>query len=212
MAAVAALAIAVAAFAGIAIWNRFEEKQKANRAGGLVHAVLNADIAQVPTIVGQMEEYRQWADPLLREENSKAADDTRQKLHTSLALLPVDASQAPYLKDRLLEAEAGEVAVIRDALFPHKDQLVGELWAVVESPKKGKESQRLRAAAALAKYDPESEKWPKASVLVVHDLVQQNPRGVSARQGFAPCAFERGVSRPPARTNGRALPSNVPAG
>ncbi len=172
---VAALVIAVAAFTGLTIWNRFEEKQKANRAPGLVQAVLNADIAQVPTIVDQMAEYRQWADPLLREENSKAADKSRQKLHTSLALLPVDASQAPYIKDRLLDAEAGEVAVIRDALFPHKDQLVGELWAVVESPKKGKESQRLRAAAALAKYDPESEKWAKASVLVVHDLVQQNP-------------------------------------
>jgi formylglycine-generating enzyme required for sulfatase activity/protein-S-isoprenylcysteine O-methyltransferase Ste14 len=172
---VAALVIAVAAFTGLTIWNRFEEKQKANRAAGLVQAVLNADIAQVPTIVDQMAEYRQWADPLLREENSKAADKSRQKLHTSLALLPVDASQAPYLKDRLLDAQAGEVAVIRDALFPHKDQLVGELWAVVESPKKGKESQRLRAAAALAKHDPESEKWAKASVLVVHDLVQQNP-------------------------------------
>jgi hypothetical protein len=141
----------------------------------LVQAVLNADIAQVPSIVSQLAEYRQWADPLLREENSKANDKSRQKLYTSLALLPVDASQAPYLKDRLLDAEAGEVAIIRDALFPHKDQLVGQLWAAVESPKKGKESQRLRAAAALAKYDQESDKWAKASILVVHDLVQQNP-------------------------------------
>jgi formylglycine-generating enzyme required for sulfatase activity/protein-S-isoprenylcysteine O-methyltransferase Ste14 len=172
---VAALVIAVAAFTGLTIWNRFEEKQKASRAAGLVRAVLNADIAQVPTIVGQMAEYRQWADSLLREANRKAAAKSRQKLHTSLALLPVDASQVPYLKDRLLEGEAGEVAVIRDALFPHKDQLVGELWAAVESPEKGKESQRLRAAAALAKYDPQSEKWAKASALLVHDLLQQNP-------------------------------------
>jgi eukaryotic-like serine/threonine-protein kinase len=174
-AGMAALVIAVAAFTGLAIWNRFDEKQKANRAAGLVQALLNADIAQVPTIVGQMEEYRQWADPLLRKENGKAADDSRQKLRTSLALLPVDASQVPYLKDRLLEAEPGEVAFIRDALFPHKEQLVGELWAVVESPEKGKESQRLRAAAALAQYDPESDKWAKAGVLVVHELVRHNP-------------------------------------
>ncbi len=170
-----ALVIAVAAFTCITIRDRVEEKQKAKRAARLVQAVLNADIAQVPSIVGQMAEYRQWADPQLREENSKATDKSRQKLHTSLALLPVDASQAPYLKERLLDAEAGEVAIIRDALLPHKDQLVGELWAAVESPKKGKESQRLRAAAALAKYDQESDKWGKASVLVVHDLVQQNP-------------------------------------
>jgi formylglycine-generating enzyme required for sulfatase activity len=87
----------------------------------------------------------------------------------------VDSSQVAYLKDRLLDAEAGEVAVLRDALFPHKEHLVNELWPVVTSPEKGKKSQRLRAAAALAKYDPESDKWAKASVLVVHDLVQQNP-------------------------------------
>ena len=54
-------------------------------------------------------------------------------------------------------------------------QLVGELWAVVESPEKGKDSQRLRAAAALAQYDPESDKWAKAGVLVVHELVRHNP-------------------------------------
>jgi eukaryotic-like serine/threonine-protein kinase len=175
LAGVAALVIAVAAFTGLTIWNRFEEKQRASRAAALVQAVLKADIAQVPTIVDQLAEYRQWADPLLHEENHKANNTSRQKLHTSLALLPVDASQAPYLKDRLLDAEAGEVAIIRDALFLHKDQLVGDLWAAVESPKKGKESQRLRAAAALAKYDQESDKWAKASVLIVHDLVQQNP-------------------------------------
>jgi formylglycine-generating enzyme required for sulfatase activity len=59
--------------------------------------------------------------------------------------------------------------------LPHKHQLVGELWPVVESPEKGKEGQRLRAAAALATYNPESEKWAQSSALVVHDLVQQNP-------------------------------------
>ena len=86
---------------------------------------------------------------------------SRQKLHASLALLPVDATQVDYLYGRLLDAEPHEVPVIRDALAPHKDDLLDKLWAVVEKPEKGKESQRLRAAAALAKYDPESEKWAK---------------------------------------------------
>ena len=61
--------------------------------------------------------------------------------------------------------------VIRDALAAHKDGLLDKLWAVVETPEKGKESQRLRAAAALAKYDPESEKWATAQVAVGNDLV-----------------------------------------
>ena len=91
----------------------------------------------------------------------RADNDRRKQLHASLALLPVDATQVDYLYGRLLDAEPHEVPVIRDALAPHKDALLDKLWAVVETPEKGKESQRLRAAAALAKYDPESEKWAK---------------------------------------------------
>src|SRR5262249_31987163 len=140
-----AVLLAVATFTGLTIRDRVEETQKANHAAGVVQAVLNADIAQVPAIVGQMTEYRRGGGPLLREANSKAADKSRQKLHTSLALLPVDASQVPYLKGRLLDAEAGEVSVLRHALLPHKGQLVDELWRVVESPAKGKQTQRLRA-------------------------------------------------------------------
>jgi formylglycine-generating enzyme required for sulfatase activity len=174
-AGIVAVLLAVATLTCLTLRDRVEERQKANHAVGLVQAVLNADIAQVPAIVSQMAEHRQWADPLLREENGKASDKSQQKLHTSLALLPVDASQVEYLKGQLLDAEPGQVAVLRDALLPHKEQLVSDLWPIVEAPAKGKESQRLRAAAALAKYDPESEKWARFGALVVADLVQQNP-------------------------------------
>ena len=61
--------------------------------------------------------------------------------------------------------------MIRDALAPHKDGLLDKLWAVVAAPDKGTESQRLRAAAALAKYDPVSEKWATAQEAVGNDLV-----------------------------------------
>ena len=108
---------------------------------------------------------------LLRDENDKAAANSREKLHASLALLPVDPGQVDYLYGRLLDAAPHEVPVIRDALAPHKDALLDKLWAVVETPEKGKESQRLRAAAALAKYDPESEKWATVQEAVGNDLV-----------------------------------------
>ena len=68
-----------------------------------------------------------------------------------------------------------EVPVIRDALAPHQEDLLEKLWAVAEKPPQGKESQRLRAAAALAKYDPQSERWAKVSSAVVRDLVGENP-------------------------------------
>jgi serine/threonine protein kinase/formylglycine-generating enzyme required for sulfatase activity len=168
------LLLAAAAGAGVVIRQEVVEQRKATQAAGMVQALLNADTAQVPRIIGEMGEYRQWADPLLRGENEKAAATSRQKLHTSLALLPVDPGQVDYLYGRLLEAQPHEVPVIRDALAPHKAALLDKLWAVVESPGKGKGPQRLRAAAALAKYDPGSGRWGKAGALVVNDLVLEN--------------------------------------
>jgi hypothetical protein len=122
-----------------------------------------------------MAEYRKWTDPDLRREYGEAAMNSRRKLHASLALLPVDATQVDYLCGRLLDAVPQEVLVIRDALAPHKDTLLDRLWAVVDRPEKAKESQRLRAASALAKYDPESQRWGKAGALVVDELVLENP-------------------------------------
>ncbi len=148
-----------------------QEKENVTRAEGLVASLLSADSAGVPAIVSDLKAYRAWADPLLREESDKAADKSRQKLHASLALLPVDTTQVDYVYGRLIDAEPHEVPVIRDALAPHKDALLDKLWAVVEKPEKGKESQRLRAASALGKYDPESEKWTKAQETVGNDLV-----------------------------------------
>ena len=43
-----------------------------------------------------------------------------EKLHASLALLPVDASQVDYLFKRLLKATPSELPVLRDALKPHQ--------------------------------------------------------------------------------------------
>jgi eukaryotic-like serine/threonine-protein kinase len=147
------------------------------QAHALRERLLDADTNEVPTIVQDMAPYRRWLDPLLHDAQARATQDNdrRKQLHTSLALLPVDASQVKDLYVRLLDAAPGEVPVIRDALAPHREPLLHRLWAVADSPDKGKESQRLRAAAALAKYDPESEKWAKCSTLVVNDLVRTNP-------------------------------------
>src|SRR5262249_45748584 len=70
-----------------------------------------------------------------------------------------------------LDAEPHEVPVLRDALAPHKKPLLGKLWAVVAAPARGKEQQRLRAAAALAKFNPESQRGAKEGEPVANDLV-----------------------------------------
>jgi hypothetical protein len=62
------------------------------------------------------------------------------------------------------------VSVIRDALFNHKDALTEKLWAVVEQPAKG---QRLRAAAALAVFEPNSPRWDRHGPAVAADVVAE---------------------------------------
>jgi hypothetical protein len=133
-------------------------------------SIVWADTAGVPRLLEQLSPYHLWANARLRRYTQ--ADDEKH-LHASLALVHVwgDKGQVDYIYGRLLDAKPGEVPVIRDFLVPHKDSLLERLWAVAESPEKGKESQRLRAASALAIYDPEGERWGKVMEAVTNDLV-----------------------------------------
>ena len=77
--------------------------------------------------------------------------------------------------------------MITVTLAPHKEELIDKLWKVVERPPAGRESQRLRAAAALAKYDPNSQRWSEFNGLVAGDLVAVNAVFlVLWRDGFRP--------------------------
>src|SRR5208337_4014014 len=147
--------------AGIAVRRQFIESQQATHAEGLVQRLLDADTPQVPEIVGAMRDYRRWVDSSLRSELEKGSDSSRQKLHASLALLPVDASQVDYLFNRLLSATPSELRVLRDALGSHRTSLTPKLWTVLESAKLG-DANLLPSASALAIYDPDNATWWEA--------------------------------------------------
>src|SRR5262249_23724134 len=100
---------------------------------------------------------------------------------------PVDAGQKEYLSNRLLAAAPHEVPVLREALLPYKGELLEKLWAVVECPAGSQGQQRLRAACALARYDPDSPRWDRSSRKVVEDLVSVNPVFLGVwSEGFRP--------------------------
>jgi formylglycine-generating enzyme required for sulfatase activity len=143
------------------------------KAQAMRERLLDANTTDLPIIVRDMAPYRRWLDPLLRKANqeAEASQNARQHLHTSLALLPVDPGQVAFLYGRLLDAAPHEFPVLRDALAPHKEELLEHLWAVAAQPPKGKEQQRLAAACALATYDSDSQRWAEVQERVANDLV-----------------------------------------
>jgi formylglycine-generating enzyme required for sulfatase activity len=175
-----ALAVLVAAItlAGLFINDHVVEKNKETHAAGLVRGLLDAETAQVPDIVKELDSYRRWTDPLLRQEMEEAANGSQRKLHASLALLPVDEGQVDYLYARLLEASPTQAPVILAALAEHKGALTGRLWDVLDDERQDAD-RRFRAACALADYDANQPgRWQKNSRFVVARLlasVQKNP-------------------------------------
>jgi eukaryotic-like serine/threonine-protein kinase len=170
--AVIGLLLAVATITGLVIRNQVIERDKANYAEGLVGRVFDANIAQVLGIIKEMEAYRTWTDPLLKEEKGKSANDSHKQLHACLALLPVDSEQVDYLIRRLLKGEPQEVVVIREALLDHKKDLTETLWTLLENPKNDQD-QRFRAACALSVFSPDDARWEMVSGEVAAMLVIQ---------------------------------------
>jgi formylglycine-generating enzyme required for sulfatase activity len=170
------------------------EEEKKTKALELVQLVLTVDTPNVANVINKLTEHRKWSDDFLREFFKEKAPRSSEKLHASLALLPVDSGQVDYLSGRLLDADVQEMPVIRDALVPHKDRLLDRLWAAAESPEKGKEAQRLRAAAALAKYDPDDKRWGAnlqvEAVVFLSTLREKNVRVLDQffrKDGFINC-------------------------
>ena len=153
--------------------NRVVEDKQATAAAGLVQQLLKVDTAQVPGVVQAIGDYRRWIDPELRRAVAAASADPRVKLHASLALLPVDPTQVPYLETRLLDALPGELLVLRDALQPHRLDLTPKLWTALESAGPG-DARLLTSAGALALYDPEGPRWADLSSKVAGALVTVN--------------------------------------
>jgi formylglycine-generating enzyme required for sulfatase activity len=172
-----ALALLAVTLAGLRIQGHYDEEKSTTHASGLVRQVLDAEIAEVPGIIDEMEAYRRWTDPRLRDAyaDAEAHHEARKQLRASLALLPADPCQVEYLYGRLFDVEPQEVRFVRDALARYRQQLLDRLWAVVKQPGKGQEQQRLHAACALATYDPDNAHWEAVSGPVVEQLVAVNP-------------------------------------
>jgi serine/threonine protein kinase/formylglycine-generating enzyme required for sulfatase activity len=174
--AVLAVLLGTLVLAGFVVRGHVRQQRRETHAAGLVRRLLDANTSQVPGIVQDMEGYRAWADPLLREQYAAAEHGSQQKLHAGLALLPVDEGQVDFLFGQLLALQRPEpVPVLREALFTHRGALIERLWAEMESPDGGHDGRGLRAGALLAHYDPVNPRWGKCGGQVAEALVAENP-------------------------------------
>jgi serine/threonine protein kinase/formylglycine-generating enzyme required for sulfatase activity len=145
------------------------------RAAELVRSLGRADTADAPEIVKELSAFRRWANPLLADMAKRAPAETKERLHASLALLPVDPSQSSYLEGQLLSAAPPQFAVLRDALEPYRAEYVQRFWRIMEDPQEAKQ-RRFLAACALATYEPagnaaEGRHWGTSAPLVAELLL-----------------------------------------
>jgi formylglycine-generating enzyme required for sulfatase activity len=144
------------------------------RARSLVETLLTANTDRVPELIHDLGPYRPWVDPLLRAKAAEEGLDEGRRLHVSLALLPVDASQAEYLGNRLLAARGPEeVKVVRELLEAHAPDSATKFWPVLEDDAQER-SRRLRAACALARFAGGDPRWAKVGNEVVRCLAGEN--------------------------------------
>jgi len=154
------------------------------RASAFLESLKTAGTADVPAIIKQFASYRHWSDSRLVHLLSDSRTDSREHLHASLALLPVDAGQVEFLSSRMLDANPTELLVIREALRGQGRTLVDRLWKVLENSQ-ADPSQRFCAACALAGYAAgESEqRWLGVSVFITDRLLAtmiKNPSDYSS--------------------------------
>jgi formylglycine-generating enzyme required for sulfatase activity/class 3 adenylate cyclase len=139
--------------------------------------LLDAKTAELPVIIAEMAPYRRWVDPLLREAASRAgrAADPQHQLALQLALLPVDISQIEPLYEQLLAAQPADIGVIIAALKPHKEAILERLWREAKDTDPQHSARRLRAAAALAAYDPDAALWETVAAPIADLMAEENP-------------------------------------
>jgi serine/threonine protein kinase len=164
---------ALLAVAGLYAQNRVALANQATAARGLVRQIVNADTAKVPDLILAIKTTdRRWTDPDLRQIIAEAADNSKEKLHAGLALLPVDPGQAEFLYHRLLSADPHELPVIRKALDGHQAVLVERLWTVLENAQDTPD-RRFCAACALARYaaGASEKRWSSVSGFITERLL-----------------------------------------
>ena len=155
---------------------KFIERSLVAQAEAQINTLLVCKVATLPRCIEQLK-YLPTLAPILRH-RLQAERDHEARRRLSLALLTMEDGPVDYLKEQLLLVEPAEYAVICQALEPYRDRLRDELCQVAMAAA-ADPSHRLRAACALARYDPGNSSWADLASDVAKQLVTENPLHVS---------------------------------
>ncbi len=155
----------------VAGWIAFETYGSVQAQSKLAE-LLAAEPADIQGKIKEIAPYRQWAEPSLVRYAQEETTDLKKRRNASLALLSSDASQADFLCDCLLAGNPDEVTAIAAALKEHRPDTVARFWNILED-QKADAGNRLRAASALAHFDPESQRWQPVSNDLVKKLITE---------------------------------------
>jgi serine/threonine protein kinase/formylglycine-generating enzyme required for sulfatase activity len=166
---------------GMAVqWN-----QNSKYAKILVERLLDADVIQVPKIIAEIEHYRQWADPKLKDILGDSVRTPKEQLHARLALLPSDRDRTQAfvepLGDLILdhtrpESERDVVASILATYAGDQAVLLSQLVVKAEPRQGGMLLTCLRdhpdTVFPLMRLELEKKPGPKMSEAERNDLVK----------------------------------------
>jgi hypothetical protein len=176
LAAMVTLVTVAGISAAVFWWNQVSVSAATARAK--VEMLTKAETTAVPEIVEQLAPLRRWADPLLAQAVRNCPAGSRAALHINLAMLRADPSRKTILFGWLTKAETRpeELLLIREQLTRqgHAETIVVQLWAELEGASRLNDGQ-LRAAGALAGFDPKNPRWKDVARQVAAKLVLENP-------------------------------------
>lgn len=151
-------------------WDIVEERKQA-QALRLVESVANFHGGRLEQMRAQVKE-RPRAVPMLKDWIADPETHPNDRLHGRIVLLPFDSEQVQPLMEAMLAESVEEVLEIRDALEPYARELTPDLWRRFDD-RQTEPGARLRAAAALAKFDPASKRWHDVAGPIVGELLEQ---------------------------------------
>jgi serine/threonine protein kinase/formylglycine-generating enzyme required for sulfatase activity len=172
---------ALLALIGLALGWIGADRYRREQAWALVQQLKVATAPRVVEILKELVPYERYAEQPLEELTAQTDINEQAKLNLDLAaltFLPWNPIRVDDLRMQLLTTDDPEehtliCTLLADHLKDHRDEVVRPLWQALDDETRRKDA-RLRAACALAKFDPEHPHWPDVAAGVAGTLVAEN--------------------------------------